>query len=64
MSVQAGLGPSDVTPRRPIYLDKKVQRYLSTTAQVKGIELSDLVNDLLSRQIVVIVVRVESMIRW
>ena len=35
----------------PVYLDERVQGYLSAKAQAKGINLSDLVNDLLKREI-------------
>ena len=35
----------------PVYLDERVQGYLSAKAQAKGIELSALVNDLLKREI-------------
>jgi hypothetical protein len=35
----------------PVYLDERVQGYLSAKAQAKGIGLSALVNDLLKREI-------------
>jgi hypothetical protein len=35
----------------PVYLDERVQGYLSAKAQAKGIDLSALVNDLLKREI-------------
>lgn len=35
----------------PVYLDEHVQGYLSAKADAKGIDLSDLVNDLLKREI-------------
>jgi hypothetical protein len=35
----------------PIYLDEEVMRYLRALAQAKGVELSQLVNDLLRRDI-------------
>ena len=35
----------------PVYLDEQVQGYLAAKAQAKGIDLSDLVNDLLKREI-------------
>ena len=41
----------DAVFRMPVYLDEKVQSYLVTKAEAKGIELSDLVNDLLRREI-------------
>jgi len=40
--------------RLPVYLDEKVQRYRVAKAEAKGIELSDLVNDLLRREIEII----------
>ena len=38
----------------PVYLDEKVQNYLAENAERKGIDLSDLVNDLLKREIEII----------
>ena len=38
----------------PVYLDEKVQNYLAANAERKGIDLSDLVNDLLKREIEII----------
>jgi len=38
----------------PIYLDAKVQAYLAETANKKGMQLSDIVNDLLKRDIEII----------
>ena len=38
----------------PIYLDEKVEKYLAAKADAKGIELSDLVNDLLKHDIEII----------
>ena len=38
----------------PVYLDEKVQDYLAANAERKGIDLSDLVNDLLKREIEII----------
>ena len=38
----------------PVYLDEKVQSYLVTKAESKGVDLSDLVNDLLKRDIEII----------
>jgi len=40
--------------RLPVYLDERVQSYLTTKANAKGIDLSDLVNDLLKREIEII----------
>jgi len=45
---------SDAVFRLPIYLDEKVEKYLAAKADAKGIELSDLVNDLLKREIEII----------
>ena len=41
----------DATFRLPVYLDERVQQYLAERAQAKGIELSDLVNELLRKEI-------------
>lgn len=38
----------------PVYLDESVQSYLATKAHAKGVDLSDLVNDLLRREIEII----------
>ena len=38
----------------PVYLDEKVQNYLIANAERKGIDLTDLVNDLLKREIEII----------
>ncbi len=35
----------------PVYLDEQVQGYLSAKAEAKGIDLSDLVNALLKKNI-------------
>ena len=40
--------------RLPVYLDEKVESYLAAKADAKGVELSDLVNDLLKREIEII----------
>jgi hypothetical protein len=37
--------------RMPVYLDEPVQNYLAAAAERKGTSLSQLVNDLLSREI-------------
>lgn len=37
--------------RLPVYLDPKVRDYLAERAQTKGIEVDQLVNDLLQRDI-------------
>ena len=38
----------------PVYLDKDVQDYLTSIALRKGIQVSELVNDLLKREIQII----------
>jgi hypothetical protein len=40
--------------RLPIYLDEMVEKYLAAKADAKGVELSDLVNDPLKREIEII----------
>lgn len=35
----------------PVYLEEAVQSYLAAKAQAKGVDLSDLVNDLLRKEI-------------
>jgi len=42
---------ADAVFRLPIYLDEKVEKYLAAKAEAKDVELSDLVNDLLRREI-------------
>lgn len=44
----------DAVFRQPIYLDEDVEKYLAAKAEAKGVELSDLVNDLLRREIDII----------
>ena len=44
----------DAVFRLPVYLDEKVEKYLVAKAEAKGIDLSDLVNDLLRREIEII----------
>jgi hypothetical protein len=44
----------DAVFRLPVYLDENVQNYLMEKAEAKGVELSDLVNDLLRREIEII----------
>ncbi|MCL2644268.1 MAG: hypothetical protein FWD51_02290 [Betaproteobacteria bacterium] len=44
----------DAAFRLPVYLDESVQSYLAAKANAKGIDLSDLVNDLLRREIEII----------
>lgn len=41
----------NATLRIPVYLEPEVRRYLSERAKAKGIEIGDLVNDLLKRDI-------------
>lgn len=45
---------ADAVFRLPVYLDDQVQSYLAAKAEAKGVELSDLVNDLLKREIEII----------
>lgn len=45
---------ADAVYRLPVYLDEKVESYLSAKAEAKGVDLSDLVNDLLKREIEII----------
>ena len=40
--------------RIPVYLDPQVQKYLSTKAKRKGVDLNELVNDLLKKEITII----------
>jgi hypothetical protein len=42
---------TDAVFRIPVYLDEKVQSDLVAKAEAKGVELSDLVNDLLRKEI-------------
>ena len=44
----------DAVFRLPVYLDEHVESYLAAKASAKGIELSDLVNDMLKRDIEII----------
>lgn len=44
----------DATFRLPIYLDAGVESYLAMKANSRGIELSELVNDLLRREIAIL----------
>ena len=37
--------------RLPVYLDEKVQDYLTAKADAKGVELADLVNEMLRKYI-------------
>lgn len=41
----------DAVLKIPVYLEPEVRRFLSERAKAKGIEVSDLVNDLLKRDI-------------
>jgi hypothetical protein len=41
----------DVVLKIPVYLEPEVRRFLSERAKAKGIEVGDLVNDLLKRDI-------------
>ncbi len=44
----------DAIFRLPVYLDEQIETYLAAKAEAKGIDLSDLVNDLLKREIEII----------
>lgn len=37
--------------RLPVYLDERVQNYLAAKAEARGIELAELVNDMLKKDI-------------
>lgn len=41
----------DAVFRLPVYLDEKVQTYLITKADAKGVDLAELVNDMLKKDI-------------
>lgn len=41
----------DAVFRLPVYLNEDVERYLAERASAKGIDLSDLVNDMLKHDI-------------
>ncbi len=45
---------ADAVVRLPVYLDEKVESYLAAKAEAKGVDLSDLVNDLLRREIEIV----------
>jgi len=40
--------------RLPVYLDEQVQSYLTAKADAKGVDLADLVNDMLKKDIEII----------
>ena len=44
----------DAVFRLPVYMDEEIGSYLVAKAEAKGVELSDLVNDLLRREIEII----------
>ena len=44
----------DAIFRLPVYLNEKVESYLTAKADAKGVELSDLVNELLQKEIEII----------
>lgn len=44
----------DAIFKEPVYLDDEVQTWLSTCADLKGIDLSALVNNLLKKEIEII----------
>ena len=41
----------DAMFRLPVYLDKEIERQLTTAADAKGVELSELVNELLRKEL-------------
>lgn len=41
----------DAVLKIPVYLEPEVRRYLNERAKAKGVEVGDLVNDLLKRDI-------------
>ena len=41
----------DAVFRLPVYLDEKVQDYLAAKADAKGVELAELVNEMLKKDI-------------
>jgi len=45
---------TDAVFKLPVYLDESIQSYLVAKAESKGVELSDLVNDLLKKEIEII----------
>lgn len=45
---------ADATFKVPVYLDDDVQAYLAAKANAKGVGLTDLVNDLLKKEIAII----------
>lgn len=40
----------DAVFRLPVYLDEKVQDYLAAKADARGVDLADLVNDMLRKE--------------
>ncbi|WP_299164108.1 hypothetical protein [Accumulibacter sp.] len=44
----------DAAFRLPVYLDEQVECYLAAKAEAKGVDLSDLVNELLKHEIEII----------
>ncbi len=45
---------SDATLKLPVYLDRDVEGYLAAEAKRKGVDLSELVNDLLKKDIAIL----------
>ncbi len=41
----------DAVFRLPVYLDEQVQAYLSAKAEARGVDLAELVNDMLKKDI-------------
>lgn len=52
--VRGKFGNPDAVFQLPVYLDEQIQGYLTAKADAKGVDLSDLVNDLLRREIEII----------
>jgi len=52
--VRGQLNNPNAVFKLPVYLDEQVQGYLSAKAEAKNMDLSDLVNDLLRREIEII----------
>jgi len=42
---------ADAVFRLPVYLDEQVQSYLTAKADAKGVDLADLVNEMLKKDI-------------
>ena len=49
--VRGKLHKPEAVFRLPVYLDERVQDYLSAKAEAKGVDLAELVNDMLKKDI-------------